>query len=349
MSQTYINDKQKLEFLRSGFHQYLLINLNDNDNIQGNMPTNYVNLTLRLEDLGGGSGSSAWGINKRANFINSTYDNVLFTPASNFEEFYRYEYYKGVYYIKAKPFEMTIAMHILPKTIKAADKVLMFKDSTADYTKRAVSNYNMNTSRIHMCFRSIDLNNNNAPENRPISAKPYPKFHKFGTGDVKKIYQKHRGATWEKEDYRDSYAEYIFDISSWAKKMSNVQINAGYQYNNSSAIASTSNNPYAVHYMGIKDTTNTQIEDRAALMDANYDNVADKTNNIQQMEFYLDGSNKKLRFPTSLEQDAFKSGFDNNHINTQKVFHKTMKYFNDILYTEEDGQFIIGEWDDPSI
>lgn len=348
MSQTYLNYKQKLEFLTSGFHQYLLIHLDTGNHIQGNMPTGIVNVTLKLEDIGGGSGASAWGINKRQNFINDTYDNVLFTPASDFETIYQYEYYKGVYYIKAKPFELDIAMHILPKGLRAADKVLKLKDSDKTYQK-VYSKYNISSDILEACFQSIDLNNNNTPENRPISAKPYPKFHKFGTGDVKKLYQKHRGAEWVASNYSNSYAEYDFDISSWAKNLMNIQINVGYKYNNSSPIASTSNNPYAIHYTGIKDKTNNQIEDRAVLMDANYDNITDKTNNIQQMEFYLSGSSKKIRFPLSLEQDSFTEGFNNPHTNTSKTFHKTVKYFNDILYTEEDGEFIIGEWDDPSI
>lgn len=348
MSQTYLNYNQKLEFLTSGFHQYLLIHLDTGNNIQGNIPTSFVNVTLKLEDLGGGNGSSAWGINKRKDFINSTYDNVLFTPASNFENIYQYEFYKDVYYIRAKPFEDVIAMHILPKNLKAADKILKFKDADG-IQERTQVNYNMSKNTIYMRFKSIDLNNNNITENRPISAKPYPKFHKFGTGDIKKLYQKHRDAEWTAENYINSYGEYQFNISSWAKRLMNVQINAGYAYNDSSPIASTTNNPYAIHYTGIKDKTNNQVEDRAVLMDANYDNIANKTNNIQQMEFYRSGSSKELRFPTSLEQDAFTEGFDNPHTNSTKTFHKTIKYFNDILYTEEDGQFVIGEWDDPSI
>lgn len=347
MSQTFLNYRQKLEFLQSGFHQYFLIHLDTQDQIQGNMPTSVVNITLKLEDIGGGSGSSAWGINKRLNFINETYDNVLFTPESNFEAIYEYEYYKGVYYIKAKPFEETIVMHLLPKETRASDKILKLKDSDAAFT-RVVKNYNASANKIYMCFKSIDVANNNQTENRPITAKPYPKFHKFGSGDVKKFYQKHNGNNWTKEDYQDSYAEYIFDISSWAKNLMNIQINAGYSYNNSSPINDTTNNPYAIHYTGIKDITNTQIEDRAVLMDANYDNVSSKTNNIQQMEFYQSGSTKQLRFPTQLQQDAFKEGFNNSHTNGSK-FHKTIKYFNDILYTEENGQYVIGDWDDPSI
>lgn len=348
MSQTYLNYKQKLEFLTSGFHQYFLIHLDTGNYINGNMPTGVVNITLKLKDIGGGSGASAWGINKRKNFINNTYDNVLFTPASDFETIYQYEYYKGVYYIKAKPFEMDIVMHILPKNLKAADKVLKLKDEDKTYKRRYV-NYNISKDMLYTRFKTIDLNNNETSENRPISAKPYPKFHKFESEDIRKLYQKHRNAEWVAEDYVDSYAEYYFDISSWAKNLMNVQINVGYYYNNSSPIASTSNDPYAIHYTGIQDKTNRQIEDRAVLMDANYDNIATKTNNIQQMEFYLNGSSKKLRFPTSLEQDAFTEGFDNPHTNSSKAFHKTIKYFNDILYTEEDGQFVIGEWDDPSI
>lgn len=348
MSQTYINYKQKLEFLQSGFHQYLLISLDAGEHIQGNMPTSFVNLTLKLNDLGGGSGTGAWGINRLADFINETYDNVLFTPASNFEEIYEYEYYKGIYYIRAKPFEMEIAMHILPKTLRAANKILMFKDSTANLENQSIANYNTREDKIESRFKTIDLTNNEE-EDRPVSAKPYPKFHKFGDGNVKKIYKKHNGTTWTKENYEDSYAEYSFDISKWAKNLMNIQINAGYQYNDSSAMLETADNPYALHYTGIKDNTNNQIEDRAVLMDANYDNISSKTNNIQQMEYHVEENEKKLRFPTSLNQDGFKSGFDNSHTNDFKVFHKTIKYFNDILYTEEDGQFVIGEWDDPSI
>ena len=150
------------------------------------MPTSVVNITLKLEDIGGGSGSSAWGINKRLNFINETYDNVLFTPESNFEKIYEYEYYKGIYYIKAKPFEETIVMHLLPKeTLYASDKILKLKDSDAAFT-RALKNYNASAKKIHMCFKSIDVANDNQTENRPITAKPYPKFHKFlGLGMLK--------------------------------------------------------------------------------------------------------------------------------------------------------------------
>jgi len=85
------------------------------------------------------------------------------------------------------------------------------------------------------------------------------------------------------------------------------------------------------------------------LMDANYDNVSGKTNNIQQMEYYTSNNNKDIRFPLSLNQKSFKAGFNNQHTNANKIFHKTIKYFNDILYTEEDGQFVIGEWKDPSV
>ena len=347
MSQTYINYGQKLEFLTSGFHQYLLIHLDTQNHIQGNMPTSFVNITLRLEDIGGGDGSSAWGINKIKNYISDSYDNVLFTPESDFESIYQYEYYKGVYYIRAKPFEETIVMHILPKTLKASDKILLIKDSDVTF-EQINAEYNMDTDQLSTHFKSFDLETNEF-EDRPSSAKPYPKFHKFGTGDTKKIYQKHTGNNWTKETYKNSYAEYSLDISNKVKNLMNVQINSGYSYNDSSAIQDTSDNPYAIHYTGIKDNTNEQAEDRAVLMDANYDNVSGKTNNIQQMEYYTSNNNKDIRFPLSLNQKSFKAGFNNQHTNANKIFHKTIKYFNDILYTEEDGQFVIGEWKDPSV
>lgn len=344
MQERFLNINEKIEFMDSGFHQSFIIKLN----AEMESINETVNITLRLDEIGGTDNGHSWGLNKRIEYINEHYDNILFTPSNDFYTIYPYEFYKGIFYIKAKPFSSEIVLHILPKHCRASDKVLMFKDSDIDPKKHFIKTddyYNRHTGNIiNLYYQSIDLTNN-TKQDRPSYAKPYPEFHKFGQGDYYKLYQKHNENNWITEDYptvNKPFGEYEFDISSWAKNMQNIQINAGYQYNESSPTN-------AIHYTGIKDNTNTAIEDRAVLIDSNYDKITSKTNNIQQMEYYLDNGNKKIRFPeSSINQKSFKSGFNNSHT-PNKTFHKKIKYFNDFLYIEENNQYVLGEWKDPSI
>ena len=69
------------------------------------------------------------------------------------------------------------------------------------------------------------------------------------------------------------------------------------------------------------------------------------TNNIKAQELY----EQELIWPTSATAypDAL-NGFDNFH-SIDTIYHKTIKYFNDDIYIEEDNNYLNADWDETII
>ena len=59
-------------------------------------------------------------------YLNSDYNNIIFTPNDNLDIIIPYEYYKGVFYLRLPRFYRTISMHLLPKNYDASDDVVLF-------------------------------------------------------------------------------------------------------------------------------------------------------------------------------------------------------------------------------
>ena len=141
---------------------------------------------------------------------------------------------------------------------------------------------------------------------------------------------------------KDSFGFYKFDIKEHTKNMDKIQINFGYSYND------TNPNPDPIknkHFTGILDYSNENgiripesefTEYNSTLMDYNADRNADYTNKIAQNSVNNNGINwDNIR--------VCDGGFNVNH-QINQVFHKTLKYFNDDLYTEEDGKSHVEDW-----
>ena len=144
----------------------------------------------------------------------------------------------------------------------------------------------------------------------------------------------------------DSNGIYKFDIKEKAKNLDKIQLNFGYSYNDTNPTDEIN------HYTGILDESNElgePIEEftefNASLIDANYDNISDFTNVIKA----LDLMHGEISWPT--ETDPYpdnETGFDNPH-EIEKIYHKTIKYFNDDIYIEENNKFITADWDESLI
>lgn len=99
-------------------------------------------------------------------------------------------------------------------------------------------------------------------------------------------------------------------------------------------------------------TRNELTEFNIALMDVNCDNNianSDYTNISQEQKLV----NNKIEWPDEMvAYDDGKNdhpiGFINSHT-IDTLYHKTIKYFNDDIYIEEDGQYINNDWDENKI
>lgn len=258
------------------------------------------------------------GINLLSPYFNPEMTNIVFTPQNNLDIIYRYEIYQGVIYVKLNPFSQNIRMHILPKSYDCSDVVLFFKDNmkekeviniTEDYHYYEEKDYINSYYHINEVDRDRD--------NPDISNEEY-----------------------NINDWENTFCDFSFDVSKSTKNMNNVQICAGYRYNKTTPY-------YAIHYTGIRDNTNIAIEDRCTLIDANYDTIEEKTNNITQYHY---DSNNILYIPKA-SRDIKASYGDIDHISKDsngKLHRKTLKYINDILYSEEKRKYAIGNWVDIS-
>lgn len=337
-----LNEAQKIEYLSSGFHQYLTINV---FNQQTMTSSDTANIVVTLEDLDWDTKDTEdkTGLGRLANFVNSTFSNFLFTPLNDFNTIFKYEYYQGCFFIKMQPYASQIAMHILPtkyEGFKDGD-VLLFKDKNitplihAYYSKHNKPNINLYYQHKKDGVLSGD---------RPLALNP-PKFSKFSNKFTYFNYKTNTNS-WDKDTYIDTYGEFDYDISKLTQNLDSIQINAGYNYNNSTS------DKNIVHYTGIYDDHSIGSQ-KAVLIDANYDGENSFSNVITQLEW--NNTTSKLSFPQT-EAKAYNGlGFNNTHLgNIGKKFLKTIKYWNDTIFISErnddnetEDDYKIGNWSDP--
>ena len=141
---------------------------------------------------------------------------------------------------------------------------------------------------------------------------------------------------------------YKFDIRDKTKGMKKLQINFGYAYNNTNP---TNKNWHITGIIDESDEYGQHIdpseftEYNEALVDANSDNRLNFTNKILQQKI----KNNQIDWSDLYIHDG---GFDNPHIPSTydasaeiiSQYHKTLKYFNDDLYIEEDEKYHIVDW-----
>lgn len=247
-----LNEQGKEEFLRENFHPYFDITLSAN--IEEKKVEQFVNYVLPISEI-----DKQYSITEDMRvFFNDDFNNVIFTSTDE-QHIYQYECYQNVYFIRLKPFEKTIRMHILPKRYDASNaktetSLLFFKDNK----------------------QSIDDNNFSCtPEYKRLSNKNNINLH----------YKKNLQMT--------SHGIYKFDIKEQAKNFRNLQINMGYSYNNSNPT-----NPMKLkHYTGILDESDEDgiriennedfTEFNQSLMDVNCDNSIPKEPELSDEEYTL--------------------------------------------------------------
>ena len=263
-------------------------------------------------------------------YFNSDMTNVVFTPKDNPKKIYQYEYYKGVYYIKLQPFSNEIRMHLLPKAYDCSNTVLIFKD---DMLKEE----NVSKTNDYYQFTERDYINSYYLVNQKIRDRTNP--------DISSV--QYNPANW---GVNDCFCDFFYDISNLTRNLTKIQICSGYRYNNSAPF-------YSVHFSGIRDNTNVQIEDRCTLIDANFDKIENISNNITQYHYNQDN---QLYIPKSPRDIKTPNGYleDTDHVTTlDETYRKTLKYINDILYSEESYKKnneikrgnTISEWQDLSL
>lgn len=326
----------KRELLSSEFHQYYFITLNKTLNT----PTNqFVNVTIPFEKIL--DTNDDYGLSHLLSYFNKDFSNILITHADNFNVIHKVECYKNVLFIRLQPYTTKIALHILPKIYDTTDDILFLKGTKANCTETNITSfYNTHDDdTINLYFQE------SSETDRDKNHKPYPEFDKFD--ETPKLYHNYNenSNNWVSSNYQNTYGEFNFNIQNRkANNMQNVQINVGYKYNDSSPTN-------AVHYTGTKDITNANAIDRCTLIDTNFDNITEESNVIEQFE--LD-NNQNVIFPTTASptNNGFTHDSGLHSANIGKLYHKTIKYFNDEMYSEEfDGsetKFMNSEWIDLS-
>lgn len=307
-----LSEEGKREFLNSNFHPYFDIELTANINEES--VEQFVNFVLPISVI-----DETYSITEdMRSFFNNDFTNILFTSTDE-KNIYHYECYQNVYFIRIRPFQSTIRMHILPKKYDASDTntntaILIFRDNK----------------------QTIDANN--------FTCTPEYERHS-DTVNVNLYYTDNEQKT--------SHGLYKFNIKDSAKNFKNLQINAGYSYNNTNPTYNADNSSMETHhYLGILDESDQDgisispeefTEYNEALMDANYDNISTFTNNTAQQQL----TNNTIQCPQTAtpysDSENEPIGFDNEH-DIDTIYHKTVKYFNGDIYTEENGLYIFQKW-----
>lgn len=240
-------------------------------------------------------------------YFNPDMTNVVFTPKNDLNTIYKYEIYKGVYYIKLQPFSQEIRMHLLPKAYDCSNSVLIFKDNM-------LTENNISKSNDYYFYQGENINSYYLTdiENKIIRDRTNP--------DISE-------EEYNFNDWSNTFFEASYDISKYTNGLDKIQICSKYKYNISSPF-------YSIHFTGIRDNTNIYPEDRCTLIDVNYDKIENISNNITQYQY--DNQNQ-LYLPRTNSRIIKSSYTDNiNHTDISKSHQKIIKYINDILYSEED-------------
>lgn len=348
------NIDAKKEILSSEFHQYYFITLKQEAG--ANVYNNKVNVVIPFEKIM--NSDSDYGLSHLINYFNKDFSNVLITESDNFNVIHQCEVYNNVLFIRLQPFTSnTIALHIMPKVYDTTDNILFFKDEFLKDEKYVNNFVSFDISNHYHRYNDeqhspINLYFQANGEDRNPKTKPYPQFSQYDGDYSYHEYTETEGDdgpvyTWVQDEYVYTYGECTVDIRNRnVFNKQNVQINAGYRYNNSSP-------QNAVHYTGTKDITSTNPADRCTLIDTNFDKITENSNVIEQFE--IDSNNEPV-FPKNHGTGAtpLNEGFSHDSglhsDNIGKLYHKTIKYINDTMYCEEyDGsetKSMLQEWID---
>lgn len=260
-------------------------------------------------------------------YLNANMNNIVFTPANDTNTLYRYEIYQGIIFLQLKPYSQYIRMHILPKAYNCSNSVLIFKDKniTKDNINKS-SNYKVYEERNNI---NAYFQENGEDRNRnDIANRSYTKND------------------WAEDSVgiSNTFVEFSYDISNSTESFTNLQICAGYRYNQTSPY-------YALHYTGVKDNyiENDQYklpQERCSLVDANIDNIkGNSTHIITQFDYYNTGEEDIIYLKH--DPEIRKEISTVNHTSEIGILHhKILKYINDALYVEEEGFYGLQNWVD---
>lgn len=242
--------------------------------------------------------------------FNEEYNNVIFTSDDN--SIFKYEIYQDVYFIRMEPFSSVLRMHIIPKKYDASDTQ---SNTPILFFKERKETIDEN---VFSCTEQYERKEDGAPIN---------------------LY-------YTEEEKESSNGIYKFDIKKYTRDFKRIQINSGYSYNNTNPTNEIN------HLTGILDesdqngnTTENFNEWNISLMDANYDNLSSFTNVAKPQKL----ENNTITWPTdTTPYPDNNTGFNNPHTINQK-YHKTIKYFNDDIYIEENGNYLNADWNEQII
>ena len=251
-----------------------------------------------------------YDLNNLSAYFNDEYNNIIFTSSDN-NSIFRYEIYQNVYFIRMEPFSSVIRAHIIPKKY----------DASNTKSNAPLLFFKENKQNIEEAFSCTN------------------QYERKEDGNPINLYYKN-------ENKVSSNGIYKFDIKKYAKDLKRLQINLGYSYNDTNPTEEIN------HLTGILDESdqygkkiNNLTEWNIALMDANYDNISSFTNVAKPQRL----QNNKITWPNNTTPYPNNSvGFNNEHSINQK-YHKTIKYFNDDIYIEENENFINANWDEELI
>lgn len=301
----------------------------------------FVNITIPLEKIC--DKNNTYGLGALYNFFNKDFNNILITNIDDYSIIHKCEVYQDVLFIRLQSYVDTIALHILPKIYDTSDDLLLVRDVMNGWSEEHTDNYYNRHYKdgVNLYFQ-MKYNNSGIITDRLDLYKPYDEFSSLIDSETMS-YALTQDGVWESEPYQKTYGEYFYDIRPY--NLRNVQINVGYKYN-------TSSSANTVHYTGTKDITNEDYNDRRTLIDCNLDNFTLNDHKISNAIHKLQYKDNNIVFPEHISV-LMNIGFINktglHSQNIGKLYHKTIKYYNDSMYSEEfDGEatkYMFSEYD----
>ena len=294
----------QIDFINNHYHPFFEINI-QNDTLESAAEVSYFDFVNLV--LRFEELGSKYDIARLSNLFNDDYTNVIFTSKDN-KNIYRYEYYNGAFFIRIDSYTFgtndPIRLHIIPKKYDASSSKTNFPVLIFKDTPQAIKE----SSNFFLS---------------PYDTRDKTRINLFYTEDEK----------------QQCVGHYQFDIREKAKNLNILQINLGYAYDNTNP---TNEIRHLTGVLDFSDADGNRVvggnttEFNKTLIDANYDHVANFPRTITEVSYEGD----LIKWPTKTQ---FQNGLTDTHdINT--VYHKTLKYFNDDLYTEENGNYMILDW-----
>ena len=248
-----------------------------------------------------------YDLSKINKFFNEDHTNVIFTSDDN-QHIFKYEFYQDVFFIRIEPFSKNIRLHIIPRKY----------DASSTKTDYPLLIFKDNKQTIDNNVLSHTSQYKRDEEGYPIN-----------------LY-------YDAETYQSSNGIYKFNIKNKTKNFKNLQINMGYSYNEHNP-----QNPIKIkHYTGVLDTSDesgqsvsTWTEFNDTLIDANLDGYdeAPLQDNTRTTDTVLQVN------PDLNIRHRYDVGLINPH-SIDTLYHKTIKYFNDDIYVEENKKYMNVDW-----